>query len=849
MFYVLFLFACGTTGLQETIQQLKVLFDVNRSIQEEASVKVTFADTTEFIVKAEFFQTPVLNRFRRLLGQSLLPGITEVTASSAAGEDKSWHKPQLISDFYFKPLSKDDEHPENDMLCQSYYAALGIGDLIVRTCLLKLAYNDGIEQFVQVSKKTGHCNLKEYLEKTPVEKRKIDPVDCAWHFITGLLLKPGDAKAENFVVDTSDPNRHRVYSIDNEMLGRPYLKYYRDRDGYVCGIHSLFFRKKDRQDLGLKETLPPDIFEKLRQINPHALLLRWQKKMDMYQEELVFFKNNKNLGFHAFWDLKGKKAFEDHISIFQMILQTVEKERTYENLLENCHQCLNHYYKDKTEKGVSHEDMILRDSSVDTMPYFSFPGKSNGMKNDIIQLSIQAELGDVASLFLIAQMYEIGDGIEQNIQEAERLYKEAAQKNHIESQWRLGLIYFLGFDMPFDLHKKLLWWRKASELGCPKATYHLGFYFKDETDFDGYVEKSGELGYKDGQFMLASINRLVYQNFSESIRWYQKAAEQGVFHSMFMLASFYHKGVGGFGKNLEKACNWYQRSADFGRSDAYFHLGSVFYNEKKDLRQHVQKALYYFIKGDEDGDDQCQLTLGNFYFHGGEGVEKSQSKAAFYWEKSAKAGNAEAQFMLALHHLDCLCCNDKDFIDPIKYIYWMKRAAEQGHAEAQYLLGGYYFEEKDFINAVDCFQKSAEQGDARAQNDLGVCFHHEKGVLQDMTTAAEWYQKSAKQGIKEAFDNLDSMAETERDSFAALILATLYEKGDGTQKNYIKAIEYYKMLAEKKPICYFKIGQLYEEGGYRIRKNVAIAKANYQLALNHGFQPAQEALTRLSTFR
>ena len=134
-------------------------------------------------------------------------------------------------------------------------------------------------------------------------------------------------------------------------------------------------------------------------------------------------------------------------------------------------------------------------------------------------------------------------------------------------------------------------------------------------------------------------------------------------------------------------------------------------------------------------------------------------------------------------------------------------------------------------------------------NTILVFYMSKEEATQSLATAVELYKKAAKQGLKEAFNVLSDISRTGNQQ-AIKTLANLHEKGEGTPKNYQKAIEYYKMLAEKgKHLCYFKIGQLYEEGGYGIRKNLAIAKANYQLALNHGFQPAQEALTRLSTFR
>lgn len=71
-------------------------------------------------------------------------------------------------------------------------------------------------------------------------------------------------------------------------------------------------------------------------------------------------------------------------------------------------------------------------------------------------------------------------------------------------------------------------------------------------------------------------------------------------------------------------------------------------------------------------------------------------------------------------------------------------------------------------------QTTAEQGDAAAQSQLAFLYLTGKGVLQNSTTAFEWYEKAANQGLASAQYNLGLM----------------YKNGVGTAKDPAKAKEW-----------------------------------------------------------
>jgi uncharacterized protein len=53
----------------------------------------------------------------------------------------------------------------------------------------------------------------------------------------------------------------------------------------------------------------------------------------------------------------------------------------------------------------------------------------------------QAEQGNARSSFLLGRLYEMGQGVTKNQDEAEKWYKKSAKLGDSEAQWWLGLIY------------------------------------------------------------------------------------------------------------------------------------------------------------------------------------------------------------------------------------------------------------------------------------------------------------------------------------------------------------------------------------------------------------------------
>ena len=63
----------------------------------------------------------------------------------------------------------------------------------------------------------------------------------------------------------------------------------------------------------------------------------------------------------------------------------------------------------------------------------------------------------------------------------------------------------------------------------------------------------------------------VAKDYAEAVKWYRKAAEQGVAYAQYKLGNLYYNGEG-VAKDLTKAKEWYQKAADNGYEDAKIKL-------------------------------------------------------------------------------------------------------------------------------------------------------------------------------------------------------------------------------------------------------------------------------------
>ncbi|MGB6850353.1 MAG: tetratricopeptide repeat protein, partial [Thermoanaerobaculia bacterium] len=168
---------------------------------------------------------------------------------------------------------------------------------------------------------------------------------------------------------------------------------------------------------------------------------------------------------------------------------------------------------------------------------------------DLEAIQESAAQGRPWGLVRLAERYRDGEGVEQDLGEARRLYREAAEKGHPGGHAGLGQLYFKGDGVPQSSAKAVEHYRVAAEGRVAGARRRLGEWYRDGVG----VEASDV----------------------EAVKWYRLAAQQGDAESCFALADLLFEGRAGDVDSGELA-ECLSEEARWGRVEAQWKLGLLY---------------------------------------------------------------------------------------------------------------------------------------------------------------------------------------------------------------------------------------------------------------------------------
>jgi TPR repeat protein len=107
------------------------------------------------------------------------------------------------------------------------------------------------------------------------------------------------------------------------------------------------------------------------------------------------------------------------------------------------------------------------------------------------------------------------------------------------------------------------------------------------------------------------------------------------------------------------------------------------------------------------------------------------------------------------------------------------------------------YQHGDFATALRIFQPLAERGDATAQSNLGVLYEKGQGTARDYREALKWYRQGAQQGYADAQFNLGVM----------------FYAGQGVTQDYREAAKWFRLAADQgAALAQSNLGFMYEKG-------------------------------------
>ena len=232
--------------------------------------------------------------------------------------------------------------------------------------------------------------------------------------------------------------------------------------------------------------------------------------------------------------------------------------------------------------------------------------------------------------YQLGRMYQIGEGIEQNIEESFKWYEKAAEQGHVEAQYQLGSMYQGREGIKQDFQEAFKWYKKAAEQGHVKAQLWLGHLY----------------GFGSG----------IKQDSQEAFKWHKKAAEQGDADAQTLIALEYYLGRTAVNQNSKEAFFWFKKAAEQGKIG--LHLALMYFSGDGVKRDH-QEAIKWLKKAVNQGDDRAEIILKSI--------------------EGALRGDPEDQYNLGLIYFSGYYSGRENYQEGV---IWLQKAARQGHRNA-----------------------------------------------------------------------------------------------------------------------------------------------------------------------
>lgn len=160
-----------------------------------------------------------------------------------------------------------------------------------------------------------------------------------------------------------------------------------------------------------------------------------------------------------------------------------------------------------------------------------------GLAVNVKQLIDNAHQGDVTAQSFLGILYEQGNAVFQDLSQAERWYRRAAQNGDLQAQFNLASIYLYGRGVEQSYSEAGKWFRQAAEKEMEAAQFMLGFMYAQGYGFP--------------------------QNYAQAAIWYKMAAEKGNQGAQVQLGWMYAHALG-VNQDQALAVHWYRQAAESG---------------------------------------------------------------------------------------------------------------------------------------------------------------------------------------------------------------------------------------------------------------------------------------------
>uniref|UniRef100_T1J233 Uncharacterized protein n=1 Tax=Strigamia maritima TaxID=126957 RepID=T1J233_STRMM len=464
----------------------------------------------------------------------------------------------------------------------------GIVDLwdlqLLSTVLLKFNFGNGANLTKQEKKAIAslaviHSDFRK--SSTGINREEFD---VAWEKISQILVKLGDSSDElkllkldklksmemdKHSVSSAGDTRSESLTLQLRKLGNKFFQehnfieaisaYTQDIPIQRCKIQSaLLYSNRS----AAYRALPNDI-------------LFYKQKMEKAKDDIknamelcpTWYKAHYRMG--CFYEeINNNKKAAKHLE-FALILDPSKIEIS--NKLDKVKSFIKSPDSDVNVK-LSMEDFISGGSHWTVWKGYCYLYGIQVEKNYKLAAELFAEAvndNNAFALTKLAHMYLLGLGVKKNKKMHFQLLLKAASLPHIQMNGQinnhvinakcfLGLAYYKGLGVFPDLEKAFVWFKKATDNGCPNSPFDLGNLYLKGTG----VEKDDE----------------------KAVYYWQLAADRGLVEACYVLADYY------LSQDPDKALLWHRRFMTESKipeksKDSIFEVNEANLRQRVDIRR------------------------------------------------------------------------------------------------------------------------------------------------------------------------------------------------------------------------------------------------------------------------
>lgn len=366
----------------------------------------------------------------------------------------------------------------------------------------------------------------------------------------------------------------------------------------------------------------------------------------------------------------------------------------------------------------------------------------------------EATLGNAGAQYALAQIYQHGIGVQQNMDEAIKYYQLAAAQQDLRALYNLSVLYLDGRDIKkgFDLLQD------AAFKGNSSAQYALGqLYEQGLNDAAGQrviqpnqeqaramyalaaVNQDGRSQYRLAEIMVrdklgSQTLEATQKRTAMTKELYQGAVANGVEKAALPLAFF--NAMDHDKLKQEQAFNVAKKAADEGNLDAALLLG-LMYDYGIFVSASPSDAVHWY---EQAAANPIGAFLLGSHLSQGVGVSQDLEKGLTLLRAAADAGFSYANLNLAVMQHQ----RNEAFLPSLEKAY------AQGNSTAGLLLADYYLSlannDDQMKQARAIYQHVADLGNKDGQLKLAYLFEHGLGGGVDLAAAQKWYAMAASQG-------------------------------------------------------------------------------------------------------